>query len=159
MLLSMLSAALLAAPFLEPRCFRWLGSRSCRSFGQFNARNISQGGVLRLVHGLCRASDRISLAGHTISAFGGFPYSISAIVFLLYAALQAIQMALFALLVRSVGLGPLSHISCCVLGGARIFISAAFSLARGQTRRCHFVVYPERRSRWTLRRQFHRCLV
>ena len=43
---------------------------------------------------------------YTISAFGGFPYSISAIVFLLYAALQAIQMALFALLVRSVGLGP-----------------------------------------------------
>jgi len=44
---------------------------------------------------------------YTISAFGGFPYAVSVVVFVLYAALQAIQMALFALLVRGVGFGPL----------------------------------------------------
>ena len=44
---------------------------------------------------------------YTISAFGGFPYPISVLIFLLYAALQAIQMMIFALLVRSVGFGPL----------------------------------------------------
>jgi apolipoprotein N-acyltransferase len=45
---------------------------------------------------------------HTISVFGEFPYSISAVVFLIYAALQGLQMVLFALLVRRSGLGPLS---------------------------------------------------
>ena len=44
---------------------------------------------------------------YTISAFGGFPYAVSVLVFLLYAALQAIQMAIFALLLRGAGFGPL----------------------------------------------------
>ncbi|MGE5302589.1 MAG: apolipoprotein N-acyltransferase [Alphaproteobacteria bacterium] len=47
---------------------------------------------------------------HTISVFGEFPYSISVVVFLIYAALQGLQMALFAALVKQAGLGPL-----CVL--------------------------------------------
>jgi apolipoprotein N-acyltransferase len=45
---------------------------------------------------------------YTISVFGEFPYSISAVVFLIYAALQGLQMALFAVLVKRSGLGPLS---------------------------------------------------
>ena len=44
---------------------------------------------------------------YTISAFGGFPYAVSVIVFVTYAAMQAVQMAIFALLVRGVGFGPL----------------------------------------------------
>jgi len=44
---------------------------------------------------------------YTISAFGGFPYPVSVVVFVIYAALQAVQMAIFALLVRTVGFGPL----------------------------------------------------
>ena len=44
---------------------------------------------------------------YTISVFGGFPFAVSVVVFVLYAALQGIQMALFALLVRSIGFGPL----------------------------------------------------
>src|SRR5919109_1475978 len=44
---------------------------------------------------------------YTISVFGGFSYPISSFVFLIYAGLQALQMALFALLVRRFGLGPL----------------------------------------------------
>jgi apolipoprotein N-acyltransferase len=45
---------------------------------------------------------------YTIRVFGGFPYAISVLVFLLYAALQGLQMALFAVLVTRMGLGPLS---------------------------------------------------
>jgi apolipoprotein N-acyltransferase len=44
---------------------------------------------------------------NTISVFGGFPYAVSAVVFLIYAALQGLQMALFALLVKRFGYGPL----------------------------------------------------
>ena len=45
---------------------------------------------------------------YTISVFGEFPYSVSVLVFLIYAALQGLQMALFALLVKRSGFGPLS---------------------------------------------------
>ena len=130
----MLSAALLAAPFLEPRLVSAGLARFCAALLDDSARgNISQGGVLRLVHGHCRASDRISLAGlydqrfRRISLLHKRRSSFS-----LYAALQAIQVALFALLVRIAGWGPVCHLSANVLGGGRIFISAAFSLARGQ---------------------------
>ena len=44
---------------------------------------------------------------YTISVFGGFPYPISAVVFLAYAVLQGLQIAIFAFLVRSIGFGPL----------------------------------------------------
>jgi apolipoprotein N-acyltransferase len=44
---------------------------------------------------------------YTIGVFGGFPYAASVAVFLVYAALQGLQMALFAALVRIVGFGPL----------------------------------------------------
>ena len=74
---------------------------------------------------------------YTISAFGGFPYSISAIVFLLYAALQAIQMALFALLVRSVGFGPLAIFPAC-FGWRSNFCFRCFFRGTWPTRRCHF---------------------
>jgi apolipoprotein N-acyltransferase len=43
---------------------------------------------------------------YTINVFGGFSYPVSAIIFLVYAALQGIQLALFALLVRGIGFGP-----------------------------------------------------
>ena len=108
MLLSMLSAALLAAPFLEPRLFplAWLAFVplfwAIQRAGTFR-KAVFCGWFMGFVAHLIGFHWLV----YTISAFGGFPYSISAIVFLLYAALQAIQMALFALLVRSVGLGPL----------------------------------------------------
>jgi apolipoprotein N-acyltransferase len=43
---------------------------------------------------------------YTINVFGGFSYPLSTVVFIIYAALQGIQMAIFALLVRTVGFGP-----------------------------------------------------
>jgi apolipoprotein N-acyltransferase len=45
---------------------------------------------------------------YTISVFGEFPYSISVVVFLVYAALQGLQMAIFVVLVKRFGFGPLS---------------------------------------------------
>jgi apolipoprotein N-acyltransferase len=44
---------------------------------------------------------------YTISIFGGFPYAASVAVFLVYAALQGLQMGLFAAFVRAAGFGPL----------------------------------------------------
>jgi apolipoprotein N-acyltransferase len=43
----------------------------------------------------------------TISVFGGFPYIASIAIFLVYAALQALQMALYAGFLRIAGFGPL----------------------------------------------------
>jgi apolipoprotein N-acyltransferase len=44
---------------------------------------------------------------YTIGVFGGFPYPVSAVVFLIYATLQGLQVAIFALLVKGFGFGPL----------------------------------------------------
>src|SRR6185437_16275347 len=41
-----------------------------------------------------------------ISAFGEFPYAVSVIVFVVYAALQGIEVALFTFLIRIAGWGP-----------------------------------------------------
>ena len=45
---------------------------------------------------------------YTISVFGEFPYSISVVVFLIYGALQGLQIALFAVVVKRFGFGPLN---------------------------------------------------
>ncbi len=45
---------------------------------------------------------------YTIHVFGEFPYAVSAVVFLVYAALQGLQLAIFAVLVKRFGIGPLS---------------------------------------------------
>jgi apolipoprotein N-acyltransferase len=44
---------------------------------------------------------------YTISVFGGFPYWASVGIFMIFAALQGIQIAIFAALLRVVGFGPL----------------------------------------------------
>jgi len=44
---------------------------------------------------------------YTISVFGGFPYLVSVVLFILYSAMQGVQMALFALLLKRFGYGPL----------------------------------------------------
>ena len=103
-----IGALLLAAPYLAPSLFvsAWLALVPL-----FWA--IQRAGTLRKavfcgwLMGFVAHLIGFHWLVYTISAFGGFPYSISVIVFLLYAALQAIQIALFALLVRSGGLGPL----------------------------------------------------
>ncbi|HXV83594.1 MAG TPA: hypothetical protein VEG60_27370 [Candidatus Binatia bacterium] len=101
------SAVLLAIPFLAPILFplTWVAF-------------VPLFGTISRAHSLPAAVFYGWLAGffahligfywlvYTINVFGGFPYPVSVLVFLLYAALQAIQMAIFALLVRSIGFGP-----------------------------------------------------
>jgi apolipoprotein N-acyltransferase len=104
---SFLSAVLLAAPFLAPILFplTWVAfvplfwvidhAKTLRQ-AVFSGWLTSFIGHLLGFHWLV----------YTINVFGGFAYPLSAIVFLVYAALQAIQMAIFALLVRRFGHGP-----------------------------------------------------
>jgi apolipoprotein N-acyltransferase len=104
---SFLSAVLLAAPFLAPILFplTWVAfvplfwvidhAKTLRQ-AVFSGWLTSFIGHLLGFHWLV----------YTINVFGGFAYPLSAIVFLVYAALQAIQMAIFAFLVRRFGHGP-----------------------------------------------------
>ncbi len=107
--MAFLCAILLSAPFLSPSLFllAWC------AFTPFFR-------VLAQVDTWRRAALWGWLAGflthllgfywlvYTIHVFGEFPYTVSFVVFLVYAALQGVQMAIFALLVKRFGLGPLS---------------------------------------------------
>ncbi|HEY1232293.1 MAG TPA: apolipoprotein N-acyltransferase, partial [Candidatus Binatia bacterium] len=108
MLLALLSAALLAAPFLEPKLFllAWFAFvplfwtvkhaptwRWAAFYGWLMGTGAHLIGFYWLVY--------------TISAFGEFPYAVSVIVFIVYAGLQAFEIALFALFIRIAGPGPL----------------------------------------------------
>ena len=103
-----LSAILLAAPYLAPSLFPlvWI------AFVPFFLA-IYKTETLRLavLYGWLMGSIAHLIGFHwlvyTINVFGGFPYPFSSLVFLLYAILQGVQMAIFAFLVRRFGLGPL----------------------------------------------------
>jgi apolipoprotein N-acyltransferase len=102
------SALLLAGPFLHPILFPiawvafvplfWVISRA-----DSLRRTICFGWLMGFVAHLVGFYWLV----HTISVFGGFSYPLSSIVFLIYAALQGLQIAIFALLVRGIGFGPL----------------------------------------------------
>jgi apolipoprotein N-acyltransferase len=106
--LPILAAALLAAPFLEPFLFPvgwvafiplfWVIER---------VTSVRKAALYGWLMGFAAHLLGFYWLVYTISAFGGFPYPVSVLVFILYAALQGIQMGLFALLVRSAGFGPL----------------------------------------------------
>ncbi len=103
-----LSAALLAAPYLWPSTFALAWIALAPFFWVLaRARTSRQVIFYGWLMGFCAHLIGFHWLVYTISAFGGFPYPISVLIFLLYAALQAIQMMIFALLVRSVGFGPL----------------------------------------------------
>lgn len=105
----LLSALLLAAPFLSPRLFplAWF------AFVPLLWAVYRAGSWQRAVFSGWLAGFLAHLFGfywlvYTISVFGGFTYPISGFIFLIYSALQGIQFALFALLMRCSGLGPLN---------------------------------------------------
>ena len=108
-LLVFLSAVLFASPFLFPIVFpaAWIALvplfivlqrldnfRRSFLFGWLMGITITLLGFYWLVY--------------TISVFGGFSYGLSVLIFLLYAVLEGLQIALFALLVSRFGLGPLN---------------------------------------------------
>lgn len=108
LLLSILSAALLAAPFLEPRLFflAWLAFVPLL-WALWRAPTLRQAVLYGWVMGIAAHLIGFYWLVYTISAFGGFPYAVSIVVFVIYATLQAIQLAIFALFVRASGPGPL----------------------------------------------------
>ena len=108
-LLPLLSAALLAAPFLEPLLFPLAWFAFVPLFWVLaRAETLRRAVFYGWLMGLAAHVIGFHWLVYTISAFGGFPYAVSVIVFIAYAALQAIQMAIFALLVRAIGFGPLA---------------------------------------------------
>ncbi|HET9916978.1 MAG TPA: hypothetical protein VFQ89_07710, partial [Candidatus Binatia bacterium] len=106
--LPILAAALLAAPFLEPWLFplAWVAFVPL-FFAIDRAANLRLAVFYGWLMGLAAHLLGFHWLTYTISVFGGFPFAVSVLVFVLYAALQGIQMALFALLVRTIGFGPL----------------------------------------------------
>ncbi|HEY7320429.1 MAG TPA: apolipoprotein N-acyltransferase [Candidatus Binatia bacterium] len=104
---SLLSAVLLAAPFLAPILFplAWIAFVPLFwAIGQ--AKTLRPAVIYGWLAGIFAHLIGFYWLVYTINVFGGFPYWVSVIVFLIYAALQGLEMAIFALLVRGVGFGP-----------------------------------------------------
>ncbi len=103
-----LSAFLFAAPFLFPSFFLtawialvpffWLVGQS-KSAGQALFLGWATGWFANLIG--------FYWLVHTISVFGGFSYPISALIFLIFAALEACEFTLFSAFVRRFGSGTL----------------------------------------------------
>ena len=105
---AVISASLLAAPFLLPQTFPLAWVAFAPLFWLLEkAETLRRAVFYGWLMGFAAHLMGFHWLTYTISAFGGFPYAVSVLVFIAYAALQAIQMALFALLVRSIGFGPL----------------------------------------------------
>jgi apolipoprotein N-acyltransferase len=104
-----LSALLLAAPFLSPNLFPLAWIAFVPLFWAVDQASTTRRAVFYgWAMGVAAHVIGFYWLVYTISAFGGFPYALSALVFLAYAALQALQMALFALLLRLGGFGALA---------------------------------------------------
>ena len=107
-LLPILAAVLLAAPYLEPWFFPLAWVAFVPLFWAIDrAASLRQAVLYGWLMGIAAHLIGFHWLTYTISEFGGLPFAVSIVVFVLYAALQGIAMALFALLVRSIGFGPL----------------------------------------------------
>ncbi len=103
-----ISAVLLSAPFLSPALFPLAWFAFVPLFLVLKrAESLRRAVFYGWLMGLAAHLIGFHWLTYTISAFGGFPYAVSIIIFIFFAALQALQMALFALLVRTIGFGPL----------------------------------------------------
>jgi len=103
-----ISAVLLSAPFLSPYFFPVAWVAFVPLFRAIDRQTSLRGaGLLGWLVGFFANLIGFHWLVYTISVFGGFPYPVSAVLFTLYAALQGLQTAFFALLVRRFGYGPL----------------------------------------------------
>lgn len=101
------SAVLVAAPFLSPSLFPVAWVAFVPLFWIIDeAESLRRAAFYGWLTGFFAHLIGFHWLVYTIRVFGGFPYPISAVVFLVYAALQGLQMALFTLLVRRIGYGP-----------------------------------------------------
>jgi apolipoprotein N-acyltransferase len=104
---SFLSAVLLAVPFLAPILFPLTWVAFVPLFWVIDyAKNLRQAVFSGWLTGFVGHLLGFHWLVYTINVFGGLAYPLSVIVFLIYAALQAIQIAIFAFLVRRFGGGP-----------------------------------------------------
>lgn len=102
------SAVLLSAPFLNQAFFAaaWVAFVPlCRAVDR--CQSLPRAGFLGWLVGFLANLIGFHWLVYTISVFGGFPYAVSVLVFVLYAALQGAQTALFGLLLKHFGYGPL----------------------------------------------------
>src|SRR5918994_5808948 len=105
---SLCSAVLLAVPFLAPALFPLAWIAFVPLFWAIDrVENLRHAIFYGWLTGSVTHLIGFYWLVHTISVFGGFPYPVSAVVFLIYAALQGLQMAIFALLVHRFGYSPL----------------------------------------------------
>lgn len=105
---SLAAAVLLAAPYLDPQLFplAWVAFVPLL-WGVHRAGSFRHAVLCGWLMGVATYLLGFHWLVYTISVFGGFAYPISVVVFLLYAILHGLQLAIFAALVRSVGFGPL----------------------------------------------------
>ena len=104
---SFLSAILLAAPFLLPILFpaAWVAFVPL-FWAIVHAKNLRFAVYCGWLTGFIAHVVGFYWLVYTINVFGDIPYSISTVIFLVYAALQGLEIALFAFFVRSIGFGP-----------------------------------------------------
>jgi apolipoprotein N-acyltransferase len=103
-----MSAVLLSAPFLSPVFFAtaWVAFVPlCRAIDR--QESLRGAGFLGWLVGFFANLFGFHWLVYTISVFGGFPYFVSVVLLVLYAAMQGVQTTLFALLLKRFGYGPL----------------------------------------------------
>lgn len=106
--LPLLSAAILASPYLEPKLFPLAWSAFVPLFVALDRATTVRRAVLTgWLTGIFAHLIGFHWLTYTISVFGGFPYPVSVVVFIVYAMLQGIAQALFGWLVKTLGHGPL----------------------------------------------------
>lgn len=106
--LAAIGAGLLAAPYLAPALFPLVWIAFVPLFHAVHrAPSMRAAVIYGWSMGLIAHLIGFYWLVYTISAFGGFPYAVSVLVFVVYAALQGIELALLAWFVRSAGPGPL----------------------------------------------------
>ena len=106
--LSILSALLLAGPFLQPMLFPLAWVALVPLFWVIpRAASLRHAVFFGWLMGFVAHLVGFYWLVHTISVFGGFSYPVSGFIFLIYAALQGLQVAILVFLVRTAGFGPL----------------------------------------------------
>ena len=149
------SAILLAAPFLAPILFplAWVAFVPLL-WAVDRAKNLRAAVFYGWLTGFIAHLVGFHWLVYTINVFGGFPYSISTVVFLIYAALQGLEIAIFAFLVRGIGFGPWLIFPALFWVSYRILVSAPISVALGEQPEFFFLVHSDSRPRGVIRREF-----
>src|SRR2546427_3154299 len=102
------SAALLALPYLFPPFFPLSWVAFVPLLWAVQHVTIRQGLLFGWLTGIIAHLVGFYWLNYTIKVFGGYSYELSAVIFLLFGAYSGLPFALFTLLVRLCGFGPLS---------------------------------------------------